>query len=126
MLSKGSRVRNTRWNYEGTVESHLGGTTYLIHADKPGGIYTPVEAQEEDLTPLVAEESPETRAVMRYLSTAVRMHHTIADKLRLDSMEQFRADATRALGDATDVTGAELKAADWQTVYNEIKEDRGE
>lgn len=130
MYRKGDRVHNIEWDYVGTVQRPLGSGTYLVHADKPNGVYTPVEAQEKDLVPLaladIAGESPETRAVLRYLSTEVRMRHTIADGLRLDSVEQFRADAMRALGDATDVTRAELKAADWQTVYNEIKEDRGE
>jgi hypothetical protein len=130
MFSKGSRVRNTRWNYVGTVQRNLGNGTWLVSADKAGDVHTPVEAQEHDLVPLgledsaIAGESPETRAVLRYLYSEVRTGHTLADRLRLDSVEQFRRDAVQKLGDATEVTQQELEAADWQTVYDEIKEER--
>lgn len=132
MFSKGSRVRNTRWNYVGTVQKSLGSDRWLVHADKPGGVYTPVEAAEADLVPIgfldipIAGESRETRAVMLYLKTEVRMHHSIADGIRLDSVEQFKQDAMRTLGDATEVTQAELEGADWETIFSELKEEHSE
>jgi hypothetical protein len=102
----------------------------MVSADKPGSVFTPVGAQEHDLVPLgledsaIAGESPETRAVLRYLYSEVRTGHTLADRLRLDSVEQFRRDAMQKLGDATEVTWHQLEGADWQTVFNEVKEER--
>lgn len=126
-FEKGDRVRNHYWKYNGTVQYSLGNGMWLIHADAKGGLSTPVEANETHLMPedgIIAGENSETRAVLRYLGTELRLRHTIADGLRLDSAEQFEHDARRALGDATEVTWHQLEGADWQTVFNEVKEER--
>lgn len=131
-FGKGDRVRHTEYGYTGTVEEHLGGQNYLVHADRVVGGYTPLEITGDNLEPLAFEDIPiagetrETRSVLRYLSTEVRMHHTLADDLRTDSVEQFKQDAIRSLGDATEIAGSDLRGADWVTVFNTVKEERGE
>ncbi|KPC90789.1 hypothetical protein ADL27_32520 [Streptomyces sp. NRRL F-6602] len=69
-------------------------------------------------------ESPETRAVLRYLSTEARMHVTVADSLPLDSVEEFMRSAKVTLGDITEVTKRELDGADWPYIFRTVKEQR--
>jgi hypothetical protein len=140
MYEQGSRVRNTKYGYLGTVDKSIGKDRWLVFADSdkidhslPGALPgVPVEADGKDLVPLshldIASgigESRETRAVMMYLHKESRMHHTYADSMGLDTLEMFKRDARRILGDATDVTEEELTGADWEYIYQEIKEEQG-
>ncbi|MFF4529210.1 hypothetical protein ACFY1P_08045 [Streptomyces sp. NPDC001407] len=139
MFEKGSRVRNRRYGYTGTLEKRIGSDRWIVYADPKEPLVQdertlpgiPVEADEHNLEPLdfidvasVVGESRETRAVMLYLRKEIHMGHALMDSLSLSSLESFTKDARRVLGDATEVTGKELDGADWEAIYEAVKAER--
>jgi len=60
---------------------------------------------------------PATQRVGEFLATSTGVQSELWEQCSGESAESFKDSAWRKLGDQTEVSSADLKAADWEALY---------
>lgn len=68
----------------------------------------------------------QTETVIRALSREVRMYTPAHEGMTVESLDLFREQASRWLGDKTRLATRTIRGADWEAVYAYVKGKREE